>query len=424
MSTPHGGDGTLENGASDIGTPSNAANHPPGSATYSARGGSARRRGRPPVFGAKNARNRGGPSHLTQVPLDKDGNPQTVVDDEIVLDEDPMGQEKVDHNGYLLGGREYRCRTFTILGRGDRLYMLSTEPARCIGFRDSYLFFQKHKQLCKIITEPEEKYDLIARKIIPHSYKGRAIGVVTARSVFREFGSRIVVGGRRVVDDFWETRAREEGAVEGELADPADKLPGAGEDYNRNQYVAWHGASSVYHTGQPSIPNQQGGAYQQQKRKKVIVTDINWMAEHASAASEFNTRLWRHREPCALGVYEPHTNQFHLPKATQPQYIRLSVVDPYNDHDKDRGDGLEKSRTDGTKLCGIGGRPRGQKIIYEEVVETRPFVGNGLGVSVGELGTGFGEWDDGLIDALETEEEKAAVRAQVAMEKEWAARWS
>jgi len=33
------------------------------------------------------------------------------------------------------------------------LYMLSTEPARCIGFRDSYLFFQKHKLLYKIIID-------------------------------------------------------------------------------------------------------------------------------------------------------------------------------------------------------------------------------------------------------------------------------
>lgn len=240
-----------------------------------------KRRGRPPTT-ARSARNRGGPSHYTQVPLDKDGNPQVVENDEITLPEDPAGEQKVDKNGYLQGGREYRCRTFTLMGRGDRLYMLSTEPARCIGFRDSYLFFQKHKQLFKIIVDEDEKFDMIHRDLIPHSYKGRAIGVVTARSVFREFGARIIVGGKRVIDDYFEQQARESGAVEGELAEPNDKLPAPGEEYNRNQYVAWHGASSVYHTGQPSVPS--AAAAQAQRKKKVMVTETNWMLEHARAA--------------------------------------------------------------------------------------------------------------------------------------------
>jgi chromatin structure-remodeling complex protein RSC7 len=390
LATPGGAGGDLD-GFSEAGTP----NHP--TPSLSTRG---KRRGRPPAPG-KNRANRGGPSHYTQVPLDKDGRPQEVVNDEIVLEEDPLGQAKVDENGYLQGGREYRCRTFTISGRGNRLYMLSTEPARCIGFRDSYLFFQKHKQLFKIIAENEEKYDLIERNIIPHSYKGRAIGVVTARSVFREFGARIIVGGRRVTDDFWETRAREEGAIEGELAEPSDKLPGPGEEYNRNQYVAWHGASSVYHTGQPSVPTQGGSQQQQAKRKKVVVTDMNWMAEHAQAAQSFNRTLtaFRHSIAPVTGVYEAHTNLMHFPKETQPTVVRWNKIE---DQDKKVHD---------------------DTIIVEEFLEPKPWIGRGLGAAVGELGDGFGEWDDSFIDALETEEQKEAVRQQIAKEREWAARW-
>ena len=103
-----------------------------------------------------------------------------VINDEVDMPEDPDGETKVSKLGYLQGDREYRCRTFTVLGRGERLYMLSTEPARCVGFRDSYLFFTKHKRLYKIIIDDEEKRDLIERELIPHSYKGRAIGIVTA----------------------------------------------------------------------------------------------------------------------------------------------------------------------------------------------------------------------------------------------------
>ena len=228
---------------------------------------------------------KGGPSHTSQVPVDKEGNMANVVGDEVELPEDAEGEMKVDKNGYLQDGREYRVRVFTIQGKGDRLYMLSTEPARCIGFRDSYLFFQKHRTLYKIILHENDKLDLIERDIMPHSYKGRAIGVVTARSVFREFGAKIVVAGKKITDDYQVSAARASGDVEGELAVPEDQLPATGaRDYNRNQYVAWHGASSVYHSGGPSVPMPSGKIGPGGPKRKTVVTGENWMLEHARAA--------------------------------------------------------------------------------------------------------------------------------------------
>ena len=227
---------------------------------------------------------KGAQSRMAQAPLDDDGNVLQVVGDEISLPPDPEGEEKVDKDGILKEGREYRVRTFTIVGRGERLYMLSTEPARCIGFRDSYLFFQKHKHLYKIIIDDDEKRDLIERELIPHSYKGRAIGVVTARSVFREFGAKIIIGGKKVVDDYDTKGARERGEVAGELAVPEDRVPPPGEQYNRNQYVAWHGASSVYHQSTIPLSQPAGGKAIEMKRKKITVTSDNWMLEHARDA--------------------------------------------------------------------------------------------------------------------------------------------
>jgi chromatin structure-remodeling complex protein RSC7 len=231
---------------------------------------------------------RGGPSHVTQQPIDKEGNMMDVINDEVELPEDPEGEAKVDKLGHLQGGREYRCRTFTVFGRGQRLYMLSTEPARCVGFRDSYLFFTKHKRLFKIIIDDDEKRDMIERELIPHSYKGRAIGIVTARSVFREFGAQIIVGGKRIIDDYEVTKAREEGVIEGEIADPNDHIK-VGEEYNKNQYVAWHGASSVYHSGAPTVPLQAGKVVDGKKRR-VMINDVNWMLEHAREARYVNIR--------------------------------------------------------------------------------------------------------------------------------------
>ncbi|KAF3923122.1 hypothetical protein ABW20_dc0107203 [Dactylellina cionopaga] len=246
-----------------------------------------RGRGRPSSSGiGRGGRGRGGPSHTTTVPSDKFGNEQPVKNNEIDLPEDHSGERKVDKDGNMLGGRQYRCRTFTMMNRGEQLYMLSTEPARCAGFRDSYLFFQRHKQLYKIICNEEEKFDLIKRNIIPHSYKGRAIGVCTARSVFREFGARMIVGGRRVIDDYYEQVARDRGDVEGEIADPDDRLPPPGVAYNQNQYVAWHGAKIATNT------------------------------------AEYNKLLTEHRVRTINGIYEPHTNEMHYPVHMQPSVAK------------------------------------------------------------------------------------------------------
>lgn len=262
------------------------------------RGGNAWRGGR--------WKNRGGQGHAAQTPVDQDGNPAEIVNDEVKLPEDPDGETKVDKDGCLQGGRKYRVRTFTVSGKENRLYMLSTEPARCIGFRDSYLFFQKHPRLYKIIVSDEAKKDLIERDLIPHSYKGRLIGVVTARSVFREFGAKIIIGGKKIVDDYDVVAARAAGGVEGELAVPDDIVPVNEDEYDRNRYVAWHGASAVYHSGVPSVPQTaQAGATT--KRRQVKVTGANWMLEHAKAARYVlpTTRLFKlmHCKPIQFSTH-------------------------------------------------------------------------------------------------------------------------
>lgn len=256
--------------ASDSGTPRRKRGRPPGSGAGRGRGGfRGRRKGQQP--------------EQPKVVIDKEGNTLDVENDEAIVDDDDEGNEKVDEIGNLKGGREYRVRTFTILGRGERLYMLSTEPARCCGFRDSYLFFTKHPKLYKVLISDEEKMDLIARDVLPNSYKGRNIGVVTARSVFREFGARIIVGGRRVTDDYKVTFARENGEVEGELADPDDIVPDDPSEYNRNRYVAWFGASDVYRTqasGVAAVPGKPGPI----GRKRANITVQNWQFVHAKEA--------------------------------------------------------------------------------------------------------------------------------------------
>ncbi|QIW95266.1 hypothetical protein AMS68_000784 [Peltaster fructicola] len=260
-----------------------------------------------------------------------EGERYDVVNDEADIDDDEEGNDKVDEFGQLQGGREYRVRTFKIADRGDRLYMLSTEPARCCGFRDSYLFFTKHPKLYKVLLTEPEKMDLIQREILPNSYKGRNIGVVTARSVFREFGARIIVAGRRITDDYKVAEARADGYEEGVLADPEDRIPGTHEEYNRNRYVAWFGASDVYRTqaGAPG-PDKKGIMA---ARKRNNVTIVNWQALHSREASKFNNRIAAARGTTHNGVYDHNTNLLFYPSSTQPTHARWALAAGETTHD-------------------------------------------------------------------------------------------
>ncbi|TAQ84177.1 hypothetical protein B7494_g7498 [Chlorociboria aeruginascens] len=146
-------------------------------------------------------------------------------DEYIPREYDEAGEKKVTATGHLLENREYKCRTFFVPNRGEKLFMLATECARVLGYRDSYLLFNKNRSLYKIIATQTEKEDLINQEILPFSYRSRQIAIVTAKSMFRQFGSRVIVNGRRVRDDYWESKARKQGFTEEDLA--GEKRPGA-----------------------------------------------------------------------------------------------------------------------------------------------------------------------------------------------------
>ncbi len=400
-----------------------------------------RGRGRGGFRGSGRWARKGGPSHVTQQPIDKEGNMMDVINDEVELPEDAEGEAKVDKMGNLQGGRDYRCRTFTILGRGPRLYMLSTEPARCVGFRDSYLFFTKHKRLYKIIIDDDEKRDLIERELIPHSYKGRAIGIVTARSVFREFGAQIIVGGKRIIDDYEVSKLKAEGAIEGEVADPTDIIK-QGEEYNKNQYVAWHGASSVYHSGAPTVPQQAGKPAPGAKRR-VMINDVNWMLEHAREArcvketlremwyanfrSRFNAALGAARRQILNGIYDPHTNIMQYPKSMQPTHARWEQVDDYEVATNGRvANGNTEDYDEGSIFTPVKPIYSRNFMIVDTVYESAPASNLGVPGPDGEFHDfGFNGLSS-ISDDLKAElPEECRVALEEALEKEmqWKNRW-
>lgn len=131
---------------------------------------------------------------------------------------DERGDQKISPTGEPLGGRQFKMRTFCLQDRGAKRFMLATECARALVYRDSYLLFSKNRSLYRIIATQTEKEELIKQEIIPYSYRTRQIAFVTARSIFRQFGARAIEGGRRVRDDYWEAKAIKLGFTEEDMA--------------------------------------------------------------------------------------------------------------------------------------------------------------------------------------------------------------
>lgn len=249
--------------------------------------------------------------------FDEKGNEIDIKNDEVVMeDEDPKGVAKIDENGFLQGGRRFRVKTFTLLGKGERQYMVSTEPARLVGFRDSYLLFKTHLLLFKKVCTHEEKMDLIQRHLIPTSYKGRSVNLVTARSIFREFGARMLVGGKKVEDDFWEQKAIDRGDVAGEFADPEEAAATMGPNFGPGD----HNPYQAQVTGSALVNYQ---------------TDPTWLYQVSLQTVEFNQTLTEQRNQVWLrGVKDTYSGFNFYPQASQPTRARLEKVAAVADDDE------------------------------------------------------------------------------------------
>ncbi|KAI7831270.1 chromatin remodelling complex Rsc7/Swp82 subunit-domain-containing protein [Gamsiella multidivaricata] len=233
--------------------------------------------------------------------------------EEIEGEIEEAGEAKVTKDGELLGGREYRCRSFRMPTRGSRVYMLSMDPARVLGFRDSYLFFLKNPQLVRVNTTVEERTWMIENGMLMANFKSKLIAVVTARSIFKYFGHRIIKKGRSKVDDYYESRA-----VEGDDMDDTDEETLRIGDQDGSQFNG----------------SAQDDGLASGKRKHTLlqldmpmrqVTDLNWMYESAMAVRALNSQLkdLRKDNPKFL---DPHTNIEQVPLAKQPTRCEVEVA--------------------------------------------------------------------------------------------------
>ncbi|CCD26400.1 Npl6p NDAI_0H02260 [Naumovozyma dairenensis CBS 421] len=267
---------------------------------------------------------------VSSIPVDDEGNPLPVINEEYALPDDPEGEAKITRNGDLLGGRQFLIRTFTLTSRGERKFMLATECARSVGFRDSYLFFQYNKSIYKFVLLQSDKNDLIDRGLIPYSYRNRQIALVSARGVFKVFGAKIIRNGRNITDDYYSTKLRQEGSVvEGTLA-REPKVP---------KKVTARGREGIELIDDTAAKNPAKNAvefFQRRAQAHMTGTNVvatagdqlnatNWLYQHAAACSRFNSDMYYDRVRLLLmerqGLRDPYTNVLHIPESTQSSKV-------------------------------------------------------------------------------------------------------
>ncbi|KAF7722882.1 hypothetical protein EC973_002602 [Apophysomyces ossiformis] len=262
-------------------------------------------------------------------PKAKDERPKKLIRQDSESDIDEMGEKKIDRDGHLLDGitstinynllgiahrcllgRQYRVPTFELPDRGNMLFMFSKDPAALLGFRDSFVFLKKNPKLVKVHVTDGEKGYLVEMNLLRSTFRTREVSVVTARSVFKQFGHRVLKKGRRGRDDYYYT---------GEVDEDGD---GDGNDNSEDdaKETADKSWSPFALSGRNNITNKRITSL------AAPITDVNWMHHVAMSIRDFNAQLCEFRRENPT-FYDIHTNVHQIPSMKQPKRLLYRTED-------------------------------------------------------------------------------------------------
>lgn len=220
-------------------------------------------------------------------------------------------------------GREYKVPTFTLPSHGEQLLMLAMEPTKVLGYRDSYLFFHKHPSLKRVRINDEEKYMLKEMGILVQWFKHRDVAVVTARSVFKCFGSKMVKRGRRIRDDYYENEHPEE-RLSKQIAQERSLRKQSSND------AAFAIASANADEEEEEHDNSRKSLIAKTARSegyssKAPLTNQTWMHHAALAARGFNAQL-HERRAAKPTFYDIHSNINQVPASYQSKSCKFEFT--------------------------------------------------------------------------------------------------
>lgn len=157
---------------------------------------------------------------------------------------------------------------------------------------------------------------MIENGMLMANFKNKLIAVVTARSMFKIFGHKIIKRGKPRVDDYYESRATEDTPA----VDSDDDGEGTSEDASAtNDQAQSDDTPALTSSGRRKHTLAQADEPARQ------VTDLNWLHESAMAVRGLNSQLreLRKENPKFL---DPHTNIEQVPILTQPSLVEVQVA--------------------------------------------------------------------------------------------------
>jgi hypothetical protein len=202
-------------------------------------------------------------------------------------------------------------QTFTLEDHGDQVLVLAMEPSKLLGYRDSHILFQKHPQLKRVRISDDERQHLIDTGLLITRFKNPEVAVVTARSLFKCFGHKVITRGRRIKDDYYEepletvtsnSNRHFGGGNSKEAATEEEEI----RDNSRKSLIGKTSRSEGY-SSQVPISNQ------------------TWMHHAALAARGFNAQLHERRAGKPT-FYDIHSNINQVPASYQSTICHFEFV--------------------------------------------------------------------------------------------------
>jgi hypothetical protein len=194
--------------------------------------------------------------------------------------------------------------------RGDELLMLGKDVVALLNMRDSFVLVNKNPLVVKVDATQADKNYLIDNGFLRSTFRTRDITIVTARSIFKTFGHRVIKKGRRGRDDYFATGVPEE---DSEAEEEKEEL----EEKKRAKMYAKTSEmpqDSTYGSGQSTL------AFRRSNLTNRIVPNRGPDNDHAAlSVRDFNAALreYRARNP---SFYDIHTHIYQTPASRQPQY--------------------------------------------------------------------------------------------------------
>ncbi|WRT66445.1 uncharacterized protein IL334_003403 [Kwoniella shivajii] len=247
------------------------------------------------------------------------GEEYKVGDDEVILPDDVKGDTKVDAEGRLQGGREYKLVTFTSEHRRNpqRLYAMTIDAARACGYTDSLAFLRRCPQILKLSCTAEERQLLIDIGRIAGNLRHRQVTMVSVRNVYKLMGARVIKGGKWVTDDYYEDEAlikcQENGWEPNTLAEDEEstaqantqashstKQPVLGDTtrtytYNLTPFYTIGGPTTTFAGNGVDPWSEAGWGNKRQKLKGSGVTESDWIFRTAEQARRIDDQLKSYR---------------------------------------------------------------------------------------------------------------------------------